>query len=47
MQILRLPGTSNTGDYPKPLPFGGLGKPVDPQGHSDHFPIAVMVEEDQ
>jgi len=43
--ILRLPGTVAPGDYPKPRPFGGMGQPVDPQGFSDHFPIAMRVIE--
>jgi len=28
-----------------PRPFGGMGQPVDPQGFSDHFPIAMRVIE--
>jgi len=43
--ILRFPGTVAPGDYPKPRPFGGMGQPVDPQGFSDHFPIAMRVIE--
>jgi hypothetical protein len=35
----------NTGDYPKPIPFGGMGKPVNEVGFSDHYPIAVTVSE--
>ena len=34
------------GDYPKPIPFGGMGKPVNQNGFSDHFPISVTVQED-
>jgi hypothetical protein len=30
--ILRLPGTVDPGRYPKPRPFGGMGKPVDQTG---------------
>ncbi len=44
--ILRFPGTSSGGDYPRPVPFGGMGKPIDQDGFSDHFPIAVRVVED-
>jgi predicted extracellular nuclease len=33
------------GAYAQPLPFGGMGKPVDRNGYSDHFPIQVIVEE--
>ena len=43
--ILRFPGTSHGGDYPRPIPFGGMGKPVDPNGYSDHFPIGARVRE--
>lgn len=37
--ILRFPGTSSTGDYPRPIPFGGMGRPINEDGYSDHFPI--------
>jgi hypothetical protein len=43
--ILRFPEMVDTGDYPKPIRFGGMGKPVDQSGFSDHFPIAVTVVE--
>jgi hypothetical protein len=33
------------GDYPHPIPFGGVGKPVNQAGFSDHFPISVVLEE--
>ncbi len=46
VEILRFPGTSATGDYPKPIPFGGMGGPVDEDGFSDHFPIGMVVTED-
>ena len=45
VQILRFPGTSSTGTYPRPKPFGGMGKPVDEAGYSDHFPIGMQVTE--
>lgn len=45
VRILRFPGTSSTGDYPRPIPFGGMGKPINQNGFSDHFPIAVIVED--
>ncbi|MCA0323964.1 MAG: endonuclease/exonuclease/phosphatase [Actinobacteria bacterium] len=45
MQILRFPGTSHPGDYPRPIPFGGMGKPVNPNGYSDHFPIGILIDE--
>ena len=35
----------STGVYKKPVPFGGMGAPVDEDGYSDHFPITVTVTE--
>jgi hypothetical protein len=35
----------STGAYPAPIAFGGLGKPVNTSGFSDHFPIAMTVQE--
>jgi hypothetical protein len=45
VEILRFPGTSDPGTYPKPVPFGGMGKEVDQNGFSDHFPIGMRVTE--
>jgi predicted extracellular nuclease len=45
VEILRFPGTFSTGKYPRPKPFGGMGKPVDEDGFSDHFPIGMQVTE--
>jgi predicted extracellular nuclease len=45
VQILRFPGTFSTGKYPTPIPFGGMGKKVDEDGFSDHFPIGMQVTE--
>lgn len=45
-EIVRFAGMFNPADiYPAPIPFGGMGKPVNQQGFSDHFPIGVRVEE--
>jgi hypothetical protein len=33
------------GVYPKPIPFGGMGKPVNQYGFSDHLPITITVVE--
>jgi endonuclease/exonuclease/phosphatase family metal-dependent hydrolase len=44
MEILRFPGTF-TGRYRRPRPFGAMGKPVDENGFSDHFPIGMRVTE--
>jgi hypothetical protein len=45
VDILRFQGMVSTGTYPAPVPFGGMGKPVNPNGFSDHFPIAMEVHE--
>ncbi|RZU74983.1 hypothetical protein EV384_3490 [Micromonospora kangleipakensis] len=45
VEIVRFPGMASTGTYASPLPFGGMGKAVNPDGFSDHFPIAVKVHE--
>jgi hypothetical protein len=34
-----------TGDYPRPIPYGGMGKEVNENGFSDHFPVSVIVQE--
>jgi endonuclease/exonuclease/phosphatase family metal-dependent hydrolase len=43
--VVRFPEMVATGDYPRPIPFGGMGKPVDQNGFSDHFPVEVSVDE--
>lgn len=45
VEILRYPEMVASGDYPSPIRFGGMGKPVNQNGFSDHFPIKVIVEE--
>lgn len=45
-EIIRFPEMVDAGDYPKPICFGGMGKPINQNGFSDHFPIAVSVQED-
>ena len=45
VQILRFPGTSVDGDYPRPIPFGGSGKPINTNGFSDHFPIGMRISQ--
>jgi predicted extracellular nuclease len=44
-QILKPPAMVTTGIYKKPIPFGGMGKPVNQNGFSDHFPITMTVTE--
>ena len=40
------PGLSDPNDiYPQPQRFGGMGKQVDLNGYSDHYPISVIVNE--
>jgi hypothetical protein len=41
----RFPEMVAHGDYPRPIPFGGMGKPVNHGGFSDHFPISVVLVE--
>lgn len=45
VEIIRLAGMVGSGDYPKPVKFGGMGKDVDEDGFSDHYPIALRVRE--
>ncbi len=47
VEIIRLPAMVSAGTYPAPVPFGGMGKPVNPNGFSDHFPIALSVRESE
>jgi len=44
-QILIPPTTVDPGVYPKPIPFGGMGNPVNQNGFSNHFPITMTVTE--
>ncbi len=43
--ILRYEGMVSTGTYPVPIPFGGMGKPVNLDGYSDHYPISIVATE--
>ncbi len=45
VEIVRFPGMAATGTYPSPVPFGGMGKPVNQNGFSDHFPIGLTIRE--
>lgn len=45
VEILRFSGMTDPGEYPRPVPFGGMGDPVNRDGFSDHFPIALRVTE--
>jgi len=45
VEIVRFPEMVDTEEYLKPIRFGGMGKSVNPNGFSDHFPIAVIVSE--
>ena len=44
-KILKPAAMVSTGTYKKPVPFGGMGEPVNPDGYSDHFPITMTVTE--
>lgn len=41
--ILKPPAMVDPGTYKKPIPFGGMGKPINQDGFSDHFPITMTV----
>jgi len=45
-EIVSFPGMVHPGRYPCPIPFGGMGNPVNTNGYSDHFPISVGVTEE-
>ena len=45
VQIVSFPEMLTKGQYPQPIPYGGMGDPVNPEGFSDHFPVAVTVQE--
>jgi hypothetical protein len=45
VQIFATPAMSNPGLYPTPMPFGGMGRPINENGFFDHFPITVTVTE--
>jgi hypothetical protein len=42
---LQLPAMVDTGIYKKPVPFGGMGKPINKNGFSDHFTITMTITE--
>lgn len=44
-EVLRIPEMVSRGRYPKPKRFG-RGRHLDLEGYSDHFPIGVVIEED-
>jgi predicted extracellular nuclease len=45
MEIIRFDGMFSTGTYRRPIPYGGMGKPVNENGFSDHFPIGIQIVE--
>jgi hypothetical protein len=45
VEVICFPEMVDSGDYPKPIPFGGMGKPINQNGFSDHFPVAVRAVE--
>ena len=44
-KVLKPRAMVSTGVFKKPIPFGGMGSPVNEGGFSDHFPITVTVTE--
>lgn len=45
VQLVRSKGMTSSGTYPTPIPFGGMGNPVNINGYSDHLPISMLVTE--
>lgn len=45
VSVLQFPQMTAKGLYPAPIPFGGMGKPLNREGYSDHFPIGMSVTE--
>lgn len=45
VQLVRFDGMTSTGTYPTPIPFGGMGNPINTNGYSDHLPISMLVTE--
>jgi Endonuclease/Exonuclease/phosphatase family len=45
VQIFKLPAMTSTCAYQNPIPFGGMGDPVNQNGFSEHFPITMTVTE--
>jgi hypothetical protein len=43
VEVLKPPAMINPGVYPEPIPFGGMGKPVNQNGSSDHLAITMTV----
>jgi hypothetical protein len=43
VKILRFPDMVETGNHPTLIRFGGMGKSLNENGFSYHFPIAVTV----
>jgi hypothetical protein len=37
--------TDTKSGSPTPIPFGGMGRPVNQDGCSDHFPISIRIVE--
>jgi hypothetical protein len=47
VEVVCFPEMVSPRDYPKPVPFGGMGNPINKDGFSDHFPVAVtLIEQD-
>jgi len=47
VEVVCFPEMVSPGDYPKPVPFGGMGNPINKDGFSDHFPVVVtLIEQD-
>lgn len=46
VEIFSIPVMIGTGKYKTPIRFGGMGKTINTNGYSDHFPITITIEEE-
>jgi predicted extracellular nuclease len=44
VKVNKFPIMESKGKYPSPIPYGGMGKAVNQNGYSDHFPISMQIE---
>ncbi len=44
-RIEEISAMKSKGRYPQPIRFGGMGKSVNTNGFSDHYPISVALTE--
>lgn len=44
VKVNKFPIMESNGKYPSSIPYGGMGKAINPNGYSDHFPISMQIE---